>query len=267
MVTIEDHILDGADEDADVSPRERRHSHGRARPRYILPRGPGEPKQAKRQPYAANHGRKESVFRRDLVRRVTQDLFSVEEYVAQKDGYGPQHASHHNGQKHQAGLLHRERIGAFEDIGYRSKEGEQSGKLACHIQADETDNSLGEEHVDGSKQRDGEERLRPFADGRLIRDFVSKVLGTAALQDRVEGFPTESQCNDEAKYGKEKHRPLGPTPSFAANYESTDDGPRRRVSTFYASDRRQVTRNSYPRPGPKNGVRMYSVEGIARCSG
>ena len=66
------------------------------------------------------------------------------------------------------------------------------------------------------------------------------------------------------EYSEKYHCPLSPSPSFAIDNKASDNR-----SSQMISKRLEIFRDypTYPIPGPKNGVKMNIVEGIARFTG
>ena len=71
-----------------------------------------------------------------------------------------------------------------------------------------------------------------------------------------------NNSRDHAENAEEQQRPLRPAPAFAYHNEAPNDRP---VSQSEMGYQWQFRWNeTYPRPGPKKGVSMNMVDGIAR---
>lgn len=152
-------VLDGADEDAQVPPREGDDGRGGTGPRNVLAGGPGEPEQADGQADAADHGRVEAVLRRHLVRRVFGGLLPVDEGVAEDDSDETEDAADDDGEEDEAGLLEGEVVHPPEGVGDGGEEAEEGAELGGDVEGDEADDGLEEEHADGADEGDEDEHL------------------------------------------------------------------------------------------------------------
>lgn len=178
-------ILHGADENAQVAPRKGDNSSGRARPRDVLSSGPSEPEEAERQAKASNHGGIQSVLRRDLVRRIVGNLRSVEEDFAGHDGGEAKETADNNGDEHQARLVGGKVIYRTKGVRNAAEEAEEGTKVDRDVEADEGDDWLGEQHLDGSNGGYHGKRLDARAHGRKWRELDAVLLGETALENGV----------------------------------------------------------------------------------
>jgi hypothetical protein len=65
---------------------------------------------------------------------------------------------------------------------------------------------------------------------------------------------------------EEDYGPLGPAPGFADGDERADYGTLIRVSFESTARRGGWEEKTYPNAGPRNGLRIYSVDGYALLS-
>jgi hypothetical protein len=158
------------------------------------------------------------VFGRRLERRVQGHLFAIDEDVAEDNGEEADDASYGDGQEYEARRLDIEMVHVAKCKGHAGEEAEENTEIDGNVEAEEHDNRLREEHVDGSNDGYSGKHGELGAQGNLGRELQAPFLGGSSFDNGVEGFSEKRQL-DHAEDGEEDERPLRPAPSFSADDE------------------------------------------------
>ncbi|KAG8419450.1 hypothetical protein J3458_004315 [Metarhizium acridum] len=211
-------VLHGADKHAEVPPCKGENGNGRAGPADTCSRRPRVPKQSNGKTQAANHGRVETLFRKRFEMGVQRQLLAVDEDVAEDNGQEADETPSRNGQEHQPGRLEAEVVHEAKCVGHAGEEAEEDTKVDRHIETQEGDDGLGEEHVKGANDGHTGKQRESGPQGNLGRQLQALSFGEPAFDNGVECLADKRQL-EHAEDGEEDERPLRPPPVSSTNEE------------------------------------------------
>lgn len=217
------HVLEDADEQADVTRAE--HDDSGDGPTGVgrLLGGHSEPDQAAREQEASDDGGKESVLGRGHVGWEPVRHALVVKPVAEADHDDAEDAAEGDGEEHEARLLEGEVVGRLEDPEEDTEEDEEDAEHEGDVQRQEADDGLRDQHVQGAEERDRDELLHGRSEGGSSGLLQAEFLSASALDCPLVSLIREHDQED-AEEREQGLDVLRPAPAVSRHQEHSDDG-------------------------------------------
>lgn len=181
-------------ENTKIPPCKRHRSQHGTNPMYIRSRRPAKPKQPDRQAQTPHHSRIQPMFRYHQslppLFQAPQILFTIPDPIQHRSRACRQDAPDPNRHEREPRIPGVEAVDALKDDGKGVEERKEDGEVEADVEAEEADDGLGEDHMNGAEQGNSEQKLNGREAGRTGSGWWGEAKFSSALleDDFLIGF-------------------------------------------------------------------------------